>query len=316
MTAADLAAYRVAERPPLCGRYRAFTICGMGPPSSGGVAVLQMLAFIEDRDLGRAPNADAAHWIAEAGRLAFADRNLYVADPDFVAVPVRGLLDPDYLRTRAALMGERSMGVAQPGVPPFARRGGLAPSLAVEDGTSHVSIVDAQGDAVALTTTIESGFGARVVTEAGFLLNNELTDFDFRPEREGLPVVNRVEGGKRPRSSMAPTIVFDAHGRLHAVLGSPGGSQIILYVVKTLVAMLDWGLDPQSAVDLANFGSRNGPTELEAGSEAQAWRPALEARGHRVTLLPMTSGAQAILVTPRGFEGGADGRREGVAVGD
>lgn len=318
MTLADLAGYRVVERPVLCGPYRAYRICGMGPPSSGGVAVLQILSALERHDLRKVGSgADAVHLFSEAGRLAFADRNLYLADPDFVSVPVRGLLDRDYLRARAGLIDPmRSMGRAKPGEPPFRRTGPLAPSSATEFGTSHISIIDGDGNAVSMTTTIESGFGARVMTQGGFLLNNELTDFDFAPTSDGRTVANRVEAGKRPRSSMAPTLVFDAFGRLHAVVGSPGGSQIIGYVAKTLVALLDWKMDPQQAVDLANFGSRNGPTELEAGTEAAAWQGALETKGHTVRLLEMTSGTQAILVTPEGFEGGADNRREGVAIGD
>lgn len=318
MTLADLAAYRVIERPAVCGRYRAFVVCGMGPPSSGGIAVIQMLRVLEPHDLARmGPGPEAAHWIAEAGRLAFADRNLYVADTDFVPVPVRGLLDERYLAERATLMRpDRSLGVAAAGEPPFRRSDRFAPSWPTDTGTSHISIVDGDGNAVSMTTTIESGFGSRVMTRSGFLLNNQLTDFNFAPTQDGRDVANRVEPSKRPRSSMAPTIVFDTFGRLYAVVGSPGGSQIISYVVKTLVAILDWRMDPQAAVNLGNFGSRNGPTELERGTEAAAWQAALEARGHRVSVMEMTSGAQAIVVTPRGLEGGADPRREGVAIGD
>lgn len=318
MTAADLAGYRVEEREPVCGAYRVWRLCGMGPPSSGAVAVQQMLGMLETRDLPRmGPGADAAHWFSEAGRLAFADRNLYLADPAFVGIPLTGLIDRDYIRSRAGLISpERSMGRANAGEPPNKRAGLLAPSEGIENGTSHISVVDAQGNAVSMTTTIEDGFGARLMTAGGFLLNNELTDFSFVPEEHGKPVANRVEPGKRPRSSMAPTLVFDAFGRLYAVVGSPGGSQIIGYVAKTLVALLDWKMDPQAAVDLGNFGSRNGPTELEKGTEAEGWKAALEAKGHEVRLLEMTSGIQAIVKTPEGFVGGADGRREGVAIGD
>jgi gamma-glutamyltranspeptidase/glutathione hydrolase len=318
MTAADLAAYRVEEREPVCGAYRVWRICGMGPPSSGAVAVQQMLGVLETRDLARmGPGADAAHWFSEAGRLAFADRNLYLADPAFVGIPLPGLIDRDYIRSRAGLISpDRSMGRAKAGEPPNKRAGLLAPSEGIENGTSHISVVDAQGNAVSMTTTIEDGFGSRLMTAGGFLLNNELTDFSFMPEEDGKPVANRVELGKRPRSSMAPTLVFDAFGRLYAVVGSPGGSQIIGYVARTLVALLDWRMDPQAAVDLGNFGSRNGPTELEKGTEAEAWKAALEAKGHEIRLLAMTSGIQAIVKTPEGFVGGADGRREGVAIGD
>ena len=318
MTMADLAAYRVEEREPVCGAYRVWRICGMGPPSSGAVAVQQMLGMLETRDLPRmGPGAEAAHWFSEAGRLAFADRNLYLADPAFVGIPLPGLIDRDYIRSRAGLISpERSMGRAKAGEPPNKRAQLLAPSEGIENGTSHISVVDAQGNAVSMTTTIEDGFGARLMTAGGFLLNNELTDFSFVPEEDGKPVANRVEPGKRPRSSMAPTLVFDAFGRLYAVVGSPGGSQIIGYVAKTLIALLDWKMDPQAAVDLGNFGSRNGPTELEKGTQAEGWKAALEAKGHEIRLLEMTSGIQAIVKTPEGFVGGADGRREGVAIGD
>lgn len=319
MTLADLAAYRVVEREPVCSRYRVYTICGMGPPSSGALAVQQILALVERVDLARmGPGANAVHWISEAGRLAFADRNLYVGDPAFTAVPIDGMLDAGYINARANLIStERSMGTARAGEPPRRRAQLLAPADdQIEYGTSHISIVDGQGNAVSMTTTIEDGFGARIMTKGGFLLNNELTDFNFVPEVNGAPVANRVEPGKRPRSSMAPTLVFDAFGRLYSVVGSPGGSQIIPYVVKTIIGLLDWRLDPQQAVDLANFGSRNGPTEVERGTEAETWLPALQARGHEVRAIEMTSGIQAIVVSPIGYLGGADTRREGVAIGD
>lgn len=318
ITLADLAGYGVVEREPVCGAYRVWRICGMGPPSSGAIAIQQMLGILETRDLARMKaGPEAVHWFSEAGRLAFADRALYVADPGFLSVPVTGLIDRDYVRSRAGLVSpDKSMGRAKPGDPPHKRAQLLSPSEGIENGTSHISVIDAAGNAVSMTTTIEDGFGSRLMTKGGFLLNNELTDFSFLPEEDGKPVANRVEGGKRPRSSMAPTLVFDAFGRLYAVVGSPGGSQIIGYVAKTLVALLDWKMDPQAAVDLANFGSRNGPTELEAGTEADPWKAALEAKGHEVRVLEMNSGIQAIVKTPEGFVGGADGRREGVAIGD
>jgi gamma-glutamyltranspeptidase/glutathione hydrolase len=292
----------------------------MAPPSSGGVAVLQILAMLEKQDFAAMKlGPDAVHWFAEAGRLAFADRALFLGDPAFVNVPVRGLTDPGYLGTRAGLISpDKSMGRAKAGDPPFQRTEfRFAPSNSVtEYGTSHISVVDRDGNAVSMTTTIEGGFGSRLMTKSGFLLNNELTDFEFAPVEDGRPVANRVEPGKRPRSSMAPTIVFDRDNKLHAVVGSPGGSQIIGYVAKTLVGLLDWKLDPQVAVDLPNFGSRNGPTELEAGTEAQNWKAALEAKGHEVRMIDMNSGIQAIVVGPNGLTGGADSRREGVAIGN
>jgi gamma-glutamyltranspeptidase/glutathione hydrolase len=318
MTLDDLRTYTVEERAPVCGSYRGYKVCGMGPPSSGAIAVQQILSLLESKPmetLGAGP--EAAHWFSEAGRLAFADRALYLADPAFVNVPVKGLIDPDYLRSREGLMQPgRSMGKAKPGEPPFQKTFRFGPSEGVEFGTSHISIVDRDGNAVSMTTTIEDGFGARIMTRSGFLLNNELTDFSFVPTEDGKPVANRVEPGKRPRSSMAPTIVFGPSGQLHAVVGSPGGSLIINYVAKTLIGILDWKLDPQTAVDLPNFGSRNGPTELEAGTEAESWKADLEAKGHEVRVIDQTSGIQAIVVTPDGLLGGADSRREGVAVGN
>ncbi len=318
LTLDDLAAYKVEERAPLCGRYRAYTLCGMGPPSSGAIAVQQILGMLETKDVARiGAGAEAAHWFAEANKLAFADRALYLGDPAFVSVPTNGLIDEDYIRERAKLISpDKAMAKASAGTPPNKRAFLFAPSEGVENGTSHISVIDAAGNAVSMTTTIEDGFGSRLMTKGGFLLNNELTDFSFAPTEDGKPVANRVEPGKRPRSSMAPTIVFDAFGRLYAVTGSPGGSQIIGYVAKTLVALLDWKMDPQRAVDLANFGNRNGPTELEKASEAESWKTALEAKGHEVRLIDMTSGIQAIVKTPEGYLGGADGRREGVAIGD
>jgi gamma-glutamyltranspeptidase/glutathione hydrolase len=317
MTAADLARYRAVERPPVCGPFRAWRVCGMGPPSSGGIAVLQMLGVMERlprTDLGAAPAA-AVHAFAEAGRLAYADRDRYVADADFVDVPVRGLLDPGYLDARAALVRpDRSMGRAEAGAPPGAPR--AAPSAQPpEGGTSHFSIVDAAGNAVAVTSSIEQQFGNRTMVR-GFLLNNELTDFSWFPTRGGVPVANRAEGGKRPRSSMSPTMVFDREGRLVLVVGSPGGQMIINYVARTLVAILDWGMPAQAALALPNFGSRNGPTEIEHGAAGDALAKPLGALGHAVRRGDLTSGVHLILRTPDGWVGAADPRREGMAVGD
>jgi gamma-glutamyltranspeptidase/glutathione hydrolase len=290
----------------------------MGPPSSGQVAVQQILGILQQTDMAALkPGPEAVHWISEAGRLAYADRALYLADPGFVSVPVKGLTDAGYLKGRAALIEpSRSMGKAKPGEPPFQKTFRWGASEGIEFGTSHMSIVDRNGHAVSMTTTIEDGFGARLMTKSGFLLNNELTDFSFATTEDGKPVANRVEAGKRPRSSMAPTIVLDESNKLYAVVGSPGGSLIINYVAKTLVGLLDWKLDPQVAADLPNVGSRNGPTELEAGTEAAEWKAALEAKGHDVKLIDQNSGIHAIVVTPAGLVGGADSRREGVAIGN
>lgn len=318
MTLDDLKGYKVQEREALCGSYRTYRICGMGPPSSGQVAVQQIMGVLETQDMAAVkPGPDAAHWFAEAGRLAYADRALFLADPAFVNVPVKGLTDPGYIKSRAALVDpNKSMGKAKPGDPPFQKTFLWGPSDGIEYGTSHISIVDRNGNAVSMTTTIEDGFGARIMTKSGFLLNNELTDFSFATTEDGKPIANRVEAGKRPRSSMAPTMVLDGSGKLYAVVGSPGGSLIPNYVAKTLVGILDWKLDPQVAADLPNMGSRNGPTELEAGTEAEAWKAALETKGHEVKLIDQNSGIHAIVVTPAGLVGGADSRREGVAIGN
>jgi gamma-glutamyltranspeptidase/glutathione hydrolase len=317
MTTDDLAAYRALEREPVCAPFRHWRVCGMPPPSSGGIAVLQMLALMERlprTDFARAPVA-AVHAFSEAGRLAYADRDRFVADPAFAAVPMAGLLDGDYLAERARLVApDRSLGRASPGVPPGAKQAGVAIAYP-ETGTTHFSIVDEAGNAVAVTSSVEQQFGNRTMVR-GFLLNNQLTDFALYPNAGGAPVANRAAGGKRPRSSMAPTFVFDRDGRLVLIAGSPGGQMIINYVAKTLLAVLEWGLPPQAALDLPNFGSRNGPTEVEAGVAGDALAAGLAALGHEVRRGPLASGVHLIVRTPDGWLGAADPRREGVAVGE
>jgi gamma-glutamyltranspeptidase/glutathione hydrolase len=317
LAVADLERYAAREREPVCGAFRAYRVCGMPPPSSGGIAVLQILGLLERlprTDYPRDPLA-AVHLFAEAGRLAYADRDRYVADPDFVDVPVAGLLAAEYLAGRAALVSSaRSLGRAQAGVPrgAQARRDGGALELAA---TTHLSVVDAAGNAVALTSSIESAFGNRRFVR-GFLLNNQLTDFAFLPEADGAPVANRVEGGKRPRSSMSPTMVFDADGRLVLVAGSPGGHAIINYVARVLVAVLDWEMGLQAALDAPHFGSRNGPTELERGTAAADLRAGLAARGHDVRVHELTSGVHAVQRVGAQWVGAADPRRDGTARGE
>jgi gamma-glutamyltranspeptidase / glutathione hydrolase len=298
LAAQDFADYRALERDPVCATYRVWRICSMGPPSSGGVAVLQILGILERTDFARAApqSATAVHYFAEAGRLAFADRAKYLGDPDFVSVPVERLLGRGYLEKRARLIGEKSMRLAPAGDPEAF-------------GTSHVSIVDAAGNAVSMTTTIEATFGSRILVR-GFLLNNQLTDFDFAP---GGP--NQVAPRKRPRSSMAPAMVFSGE-RLDMVVGSPGGPNIINYVAKALVGTLDWKMDLQSAAALPNFGSRNGPTLLEKDSSFEALRAELERREHSVETPQLTSGLHGIERVPGGWRGGADPRREGQARGE
>lgn len=347
MTLADLAAYRVRVREPVCGAYRAYKVCGMPLPSSGGPTVLQMLGMLEHYPVPAMRPASfwSVHFISEAGRLAFADRSVYMADPDFYAPP-SGLLDPGYLARRSELIrADASIGRAAPGAPPVradarkpalgahrrtgpseariapARRDGTRCQGCSDDAlelpsTSHLSIVDARGNAVAMTTSVENAFGSRLMTAGGFLLNNQLTDFSFAPLADGKPVANRVEGGKRPRSSMAPTIVYDATGRLFMVAGSIGGPAIINQVVKNLIAVIDWRLDPQAAVALPNFGSQNGPTELERGTALSALGPKLEAMGHATVLAESRGGAHVIVRTKSGWAGGADPRREGTVRGD
>lgn len=322
MTLADLANYRVVVREAVCDSYRRYRVCGFPLPSSGGITVLQMLKMLEPYDVAAMGPASfwSVHFMSEAGRLAYADRSVYEADPAYYVAPA-GLLDPDYLRSRSRLIrSDASMRRAAPGDPPE-RRAVAARISPGEDAalefpsTSHISIVDRYGNAVAMTTTIEDAFGSRLMTRGGFLLNNELTDFSFAPTDDGKPVANRIEGGKRPRSSMAPTIVYDQTGRVAIVAGSPGGSSIINYVTKTLIGIIDWGLDPQAAIALPNFGSRNGPTDLERDTPVAQLAPKLQALGADVRVVELTSGTQAIVRTRDGWIGGADPRREGIVLG-
>ena len=316
MTLADLAAYRVKERPPICPAYRGYEVCGMGPPTSGGLTVGQILGLLEHFDLANMSGVDSAHLFAEASKLAYADRGMYIADADFVNVPVDGLLDPAYLTSRAQLISlDRAMPPVEAGNPPWRKAQKRAPHIGPErPGTSHFVIRDAEGNAISMTTTIESGFGSKMMVR-GFLLNNELTDFSRAPEKDGRPIANRVEPGKRPRSSMAPTVVMK-EGRPYLLVGSPGGSRIIEYVAKTIIAVLDWGMDPQQAIDLGHVVNRNGETtEIETGLKLDT--ALLEARGHKIKIRDLNSGLHAILIRPDGtLIGGADRRREGIAAGN
>jgi gamma-glutamyltranspeptidase/glutathione hydrolase len=318
----DLKNYRAAKREPVCAPYRAFKVCGMGPPSSGGIAVAQILGMIERFDLRQtSPNSlPAIHTLLEAERLAFADRGRYVADADFEDVPVAKLVDRKYVATRSKLIsGERSMGKAEPGR--FQRAAMRAPDTTSEiPATTHMVVVDAAGNAVSMTSSIEQAFGSRVFVR-GFLLNNHMTDFALRPREGDVPNINRIEPGKRPRSSMSPTVVLDRDGRLVLAIGSPGGPRIIPYVAQAIVGVLDWGLDVQKAVALPHAVNLNGTTELERDTPLAALAADLKAMGHEVAIVPETSGLHAIQVVRRQggrtqLLGGADPRREGEALGD
>lgn len=330
LTLADLAAYQPQRRQPLCSSYapkrveppRTYLICGFPPPGSGAIAIAQILGIINHTEAAFLPFATPLwiHYYSEAARLAFADRAQYVADPDFVAAPAGNwyaLIKPEYLAERARLIGPHSMQVARPGLPSPEPMTQAAMPEQPEYGTSHLSVVDQHGNVLAMTTTIEDAFGARQMVR-GFLLNNQLSDFSFTPtDSSGLPIANRVEPGKRPRSSMSPTLVFDQDsGELVISGGSPGGALIIHYTAKLLYAMLNWGLKPQQAIDLPNFGSLNGPTLLEEKRFSPSFVEALRARSHVVNEVGMNSGLQVIEKTSTGFAGGADPRREGLVLGE
>lgn len=318
LTLADLANYQAKKRDPVCGLYRVYQVCSMGPPSSGGITMLQMLGILQNFDLAslKSKPIELVHLFSEAGRLAYADRNRFLADPDFVTIPTQRLLDPQYLQVRGSAIDlNRSMGKAAPGN--ILVSSGEKRSINWLDlpATTHFSIVDKDGNIVSMTSTIESGFGSRLMVR-GFLLNNQLTDFNFVPEENNQPVANRVEAWKRPRSSMAPTIVFNAQKKPILIIGSPGGSGIINFVAKVLVGVLDWQLDIQEAISLPNFGSRNGPTELEVDTNYVNFKADLERRGHQVIVIPLNSGSHGIEIKNGELIGGADPRREGVAIGD
>jgi gamma-glutamyltranspeptidase/glutathione hydrolase len=330
----DLSDYKALEREPLCTPWQQWEVCGFPPPSSGHLTVMQILGILDQQPILEAPldngvtSSGWLHQFLEASRLAFADRGRYIGDPDFVEAPGGDwqlMLAPDYLASRSALIGEESMGSgATPGNP-----GELSVSFASqpeqpEYGTSHISIVDADGNAIAMTTTIEQAFGSRMLADGGtglaggYLLNNELTDFSFVPEIDGELVANRVEPGKRPRSSMSPTLVFDQEsGELVASLGSPGGAAIIHYTARTLQAMRDWGLNAQEALNLPHAITLGGDVFVEEGRFPDDILEALRERGHTVSERELTSGLQTIMRLEDGsLFGGADPRREGVVMGD
>lgn len=322
LTAEDLAGYQAVVREPVCINYRRYRVCGFPPPTSGGITVLQVLGMLSHLGIERYPptSAEAMHLIAEAERLAFADRNLYIGDPDFVQVPTAGLLDPDYLRQRANLIQPQQISSGEAGTPPGVQSHWHPSTSPERPSTSHLSVADAAGNVVSMTTSIENVFGSRVMVR-GFLLNNQLTDFSFVPTAGGRKVANALAPGKRPRSSMAPLIVFNRETHQPVLsIGSPGGSRIIGYVAQATLGVLAWDLDPQRAVSLPHVVNRGGVTELEdQGWDRETQRAVaqqLEAWGHEVTVGEQNSGLHAILRGPRGWVGGADPRREGVAWGD
>jgi len=318
LSLSDLSRYRVIERPPVCTDYQMHQVCGMGPPSSGAMTVGQILGMVRSYDLtGLGPNSPEA-WriIGDASRLAFADRGRYIADSDYVPVPTAGLMAHDYLAERAALLaGDDALPEVAPGEPVWEHARLQGDDMALElPSTSHISIVDSYGNALSMTTTIENGFGSRLMTPGGFLLNNEMTDFSFRTHRGGYPIANRVAPGKRPRSSMAPTIVL-RDGAPVLVIGSPGGSRIIGYVAQSIIAHVAWGMDVQQAVAMPHLVNRFGTFDLEEGTGAEALQQGLADLGYEVSVRGLNSGLHAIAIGDT-LTGGADPRREGIALGD
>lgn len=319
LSSLDLALYQVKERPAVCAGYRGYDVCGMGPPSSGALSVGQIVGQLNEYDMAAMASDDPQTWrlIGDSSRLAFADRGRYIADSDFVPVPVAGLVDPAYLAVRGTLLsGDKALESVAPGDPAFDHALNWADNVDIAmPSTTHISIVDAYGNALSMTTTIESGFGSKLMAPGGFLLNNELTDFSFASQSDGLAIANAVAPGKRPRSSMAPTIVMQ-DGDPVLVVGSPGGSRIIGYVAKTIIGIIDWGMDTQTAISLPNMLNRFGTFDVEAGTSAEAMAPALEALGYKVEIRDLNSGLSAIAITDSGLSAGADPRREGIALGD
>jgi len=316
MSVADMANYEAIERPPVCANYKEYKVCGMGPPSSGGMTVIQILKLLEDKNLAQySPlSVESAHLFAQAGKLAYADRGKYMADADFVNVPVEGLIDADYLRERSKLIGDSDMGKAKAGTPPNSDANWNESKSPEQPSTTHFSIIDKEGNGFSMTSSIEMAFGSTVMVR-GFLLNNQLTDFSFSNEKDGDKIANRVQSGKRPRSSMSPFMVFDKDDQLLMVIGSPGGSRIINYVAKTLLGVLEWNLDIQQAISLPHYVNRNGSTDLEKDTDAAGLKAGLEAKGHKVSVRDLNSGLHGIVRTEDGLEGGADPRRVGKALG-
>lgn len=313
----DFASYEAKKREPVCAPYRDYRVCSMPPPTSGGITALQILGILSHWDLkGMEPmTLTSVHFIAEAMKLAYADRDKYIGDPDFVPVPVTAMLDPAYLESRSEQIDASiTRGKAKPGRLPDERAMNWGLNQPIDKpSTSHFSIIDARGNVVSMTTTVEGPFGSHLMA-GGMMLNNQLTDFSFLPEIDGEPVANAVAPGKRPRSSMTPIIIYDADGDFYAAVGSPGGSRIIAYVTQTVIALLDWEMDMKSAISLPRFVDRNGPLEIEAGTSLEEMKPLLEQLGHQVETRELMSGLHGIRVTPQGLDGAADPRRDGNVV--
>ncbi|EMS7706750.1 TPA: gamma-glutamyltransferase [Vibrio cholerae] len=314
----DFDTYQVKQRAPVCATYQSYQVCGMGLPSSGGLTVGQILTLTEQYDLKGWGAQDVKSWqvLGDASQLAFADRGLYMADQDYVPVPTQGLLDKAYLAERAKLIQPgKALTSAPAGNPPWHHAQLRSPDQSIElPSTSHFNIVDREGNVVSFTTSIENAFGSRLLVR-GFLLNNELTDFSFATQSEGRPIANRLEPGKRPRSSMAPTIVLQDN-QPYLAIGSPGGSRIIGYVAQALIAHIQWDMDIQAAINQPHVLNRFGEIELEQGTSAELFKPALESLGSKVGIKELNSGLHAIRITAQGLEGAADPRREGIAIGE
>lgn len=316
MTLDDLQTYQAQEKTPVCAPYHSYQVCGMGMPTSGGVTSLQILKLLEPLNIGaKSPgSSEAINLISEASALAFADRGLYLADDDFVEVPVDALLSDPYLKRRRALMGTGETKLPFAAGNPLKKASNLTPDEAIElPSTSHFSIVDGDGNAVSMTTSVENVFGSRLMA-GGFILNNQLTDFSFRPEKDGKLINNRIEPGKRPRSSMSPMLVLDSQDALHLVIGSPGGSRIIGYVSKTIIGVLDWKMSVQEAINLPHHINRGGTLDLEKDTPIADRQPDLEEMGYEVKVRTLNSGLHGIQVTGEGYIGGADPRREGIVL--
>ena len=316
LTASDLAQYEAIERPPVCASYKTYKICGMGPPTSGGMTVIQILKLLEEKELSKfhPMSIEAAHLFTQASKLAFADRGKYMADADFINVPVEGLIDASYLKQRSSLIGDKDMGKAIAGTPPNADKNWKASISPEQPSTTHFSIIDKEGNGFSMTSSIEMAFGSTVMVR-GFLLNNQLTDFSFSDTKDDTLIANRVQAGKRPRSSMSPFMIFDKDDNLVMLIGSPGGSRIINYVAKTMLGVLEWNMDIQTAISMPHYINRNGDTDLEKGTVAVNLKEGLEAKGHKINIRDLNSGLHGIVITKDGLQGGADPRRVGRALG-